>query len=86
MAVIDRTTPEGRKFYAELRKLAELESYAGFPGRGGDRKEEGGDQIVDTDVDLLDVAAFNELGTDTTRAVPSFGRASTTTTRRLKPS
>ena len=32
MAVIDRTTPEGRKFYAELRKLAELESYAGFQG------------------------------------------------------
>ena len=32
MAVIDRTTPEGRKFYAELKKLAELESYAGFQG------------------------------------------------------
>ena len=70
MAVIDRTTPEGRKFYAELRKLAELESYAGFQGGVETAKKREGDQIVDTDVVLLDVAAFNELGTDTTPSRP----------------
>lgn len=70
MAVIDRTTPEGRKFYAELKKLAELESYAGFQGGVETAKKRESDQIVDTDVDLLDVAAFNELGTDTTPSRP----------------
>lgn len=63
MAVIDRTTPEGRKFFDELKKLAELECYAGFQGGVETAKKREGDQVVDTEVDLLDVAAFNELGT-----------------------
>ena len=82
MAVIDRTTPEGRKFYAELKKLAELESYAGFQGGVETAKKREGDQIVDTDVDLPSTS-WAQIPP---RAVPSFGRASTTTTRRLKPS
>ena len=70
MAVIDRTTPEGRKFYAELRKLAELECYGGFQGGVETAKKRVDGQIVDTDVDLLDVAAFNELGTSRSPSRP----------------
>jgi hypothetical protein len=54
MAVIDETTPEGKRFYQELKKLGELMSYAGFQ-QGQGSSEDG--------VDLVDIAAFNEVGT-----------------------
>lgn len=70
MAVIDSTTPEGKKFFAELKKLGELECYAGFQGGVTKAKERKGDSIEDSEVDLLDVAAFNELGTSNSPSRP----------------
>lgn len=63
MAVTDRMTPEGEKFFAALRELQELECYAGFQAGKKTAKKRQGKKVVDSEVDLLDVAAFNELGT-----------------------
>lgn len=54
MAVIDKITPEGKQFYQELAKLNELMSYAGF---------QQGQATSDDGVDMVDIAAFNEVGT-----------------------
>lgn len=62
MAVIDRMTPEGKRLMKELEELGKLECYAGFQS-GPKAKERKGDSIVDSEVDLIDVAMFNELGT-----------------------
>ena len=64
MAVIDRMTPEGRKLMAELDKLKELAAYVGFQS-GTPAKEREEESVVDSSVDLLDVALWNELGTAT---------------------
>lgn len=70
MAVIDQTTPEGKRFFEELKKLAELECYAGFQAEVTKAKQRNGDTIEDSEVDLLDVAAFNELGTSRSPSRP----------------
>lgn len=66
MAVRDRVTPEGKKFFKMLEELATLEVRIGF--QKGDAtytvKKKGGTQ----EVDIADVAAWNELGTD--RGIP----------------
>lgn len=54
-------TPEGKKFFAELKKLVKLEVQVGFQ-RGEGSSEDG--------TDLVDIAAFNELGTSTSPARP----------------
>lgn len=69
MAVIDRMTPEGRKLMAELDKLKELAAYVGFQS-GTPAKEREGESVVDSSVDLLDVALWNELGTSTAPSRP----------------
>lgn len=55
MPTIDRMTPEGQRLMAELEKLNKLAAYIGFQS-GTPAKERYGDAIVDSDVDLLDVA------------------------------
>lgn len=69
MATIDRMTPEGRRLMAELDKLKELAAYVGFQS-GTPAKEREGESIVDSSVDLLDVALWNELGTSTAPSRP----------------
>lgn len=69
MAVIDRMTPEGERLMKELKELGKLECYAGFQS-GPKAKERDGDSIVDSEVDLLDVAMFNELGTSQSPSRP----------------
>ncbi len=59
MAGYDRITPEGRRFLGELEELAMLEVFVGY--QHGEAAEENG-------ADLMEVAAFNELGTS---AIPS---------------
>lgn len=61
MAVTDRMTPDGEKFYAALRQLQELECYAGFQ-QGKASSEDG--------VDMVDIAAFNEVGTSRSPSRP----------------
>lgn len=51
--VEDRWTPEGRRFMAELRKLASKQVNIGF---------QSGDTV--DGVEIVDIAAFNELGTE----------------------
>lgn len=51
----DRLTPEGERFFRELEELATKEVRVGFQ-RGEEVNEEG--------VDLLDIALWNELGTE----------------------
>lgn len=69
MAVIDRMTPEGERLMREIQKLKELAVYAGFQG-GTKAKERDGNSIVDSDVDILDVAMWNELGTSNAPSRP----------------
>ena len=61
MAVTDTTTPEGKRFYAALKELAKRESYAGF--QQGQAEEDDG-------VDMVDIAAFNEVGTSNAPSRP----------------
>ena len=65
MAVNDGMTPEGLRLMREMKKLRELACYAGFQS-GPKAKERVGDEIVDSEADLLDVAMWNELGTEPT--------------------
>jgi hypothetical protein len=51
--VTDKITPEGAAFMKELQELAQLEVFVGFQ-RG---------KKTTSQVDMIDVAAFNELGT-----------------------
>lgn len=54
-------TREGKKYFAELKKLKKLEVVVGF--QAGEATEENG-------ADLVDIAAFNELGTSSSPARP----------------
>ncbi len=54
MAGHDRLTPEGKKFYAEIEKLKELQVRVGFKA---------GDGAADDGTDMCDIAMWNELGT-----------------------
>ena len=69
MLTIDRMTPEGKRLMAELEKLKELATYTGFQS-GTPAKERDGEAVVDSDVDLLDIAMWNELGTSTAPSRP----------------
>lgn len=53
-------TPEGRRYFEELKKLAELEVQVGFQE----------DQTYDDGTSLAEVAAYNELGTSDSPARP----------------
>lgn len=53
-------TPEGKRYFQELKKLAEMEVVVGF--------QEG--QTYDDGASLAEVAAFNELGSSDTPARP----------------
>lgn len=53
-------TPEGRRYFEELKKLAELEVQVGF--------QEG--QTYEDGASLAEVAAYNELGTSDSPARP----------------
>ena len=61
----DRLTPEGKRFYAELKKLHEQEVFIGY---------QSGEVTDDNGVDMAQIAMFNELGTSDT---PSRDRKST---------
>lgn len=58
-------TPEGKKYFAELEKLSNLEVQVGFQ-EGEMHIDEDGNE----DVSLAEVAAYNELGTSTSPARP----------------
>lgn len=58
MAGYDKLTPEGEKFYAELKKLTESEVFIGYQaGKESYQTEDG------REVDMAQIAAFNEFGT-----------------------
>lgn len=57
----DRITPEGRRFYEQLRQLARMEVRVGY--QAGEAADEDG-------VDMCDIAAWNELGTEHSPARP----------------
>ena len=54
-------TPEGKRYFKELQKLAKLEVRVGF--QAGEATEEGG-------ADVAEIAAYNELGSSNTPARP----------------
>lgn len=58
--VVDRLTPEGRKFMKALKELGKMQVRVGFQ-RGKAQSDKG--------IDLCDVAAWNELGTS--NGIPS---------------
>lgn len=53
-------TPEGKRYFAELEKLAKLEVQVGFQS----------DQMYEDGTSLPEIAAFNELGSSDTPARP----------------
>lgn len=57
---ISDATPEGRRFLAELQKLADLEVQVGFQA----------DQTYEDGTTLPEVAAYNEFGSSDTPARP----------------
>lgn len=58
-------TPEGKRYLAELKKLVELEVHVGFQRGEAEYEDQGG-----SSADVVDVAAYNELGTSDTPARP----------------
>lgn len=60
----DRITPEGQRFLNEIKKLKKLQVRVGYQ-QGQEFYDEDGKQV-----DLLDVAMFNELGTSRTPSRP----------------
>lgn len=54
-------TPEGKRYFAELKKLEKLEVQVGYWR---------GEKAYDDGAELVDIAAFNELGTSTIPARP----------------
>lgn len=66
MAGYDRLTPEGKKFYAELEKLKQNEVFIGYQaGHATHKDEETGEEV-----DMAQIAMFNELGTSTSPPRP----------------
>ena len=61
MAGYDRLTPEGKKFYDELKKLKEQEVFIGY---------QSGEVTDDRGVDMAQIAMFNELGTSSSPSRP----------------
>ena len=61
MAGFDRLTPEGKRFYAMLDEIKELEVRVGY---------QAGDAADDRGVDMCAIAAWNELGTSDMPARP----------------
>ena len=53
-------TPEGKRYFAELKKLAESEIQVGFQS----------DQTYEDGTSLAEIAAINELGSSDTPARP----------------
>ena len=54
-------TPEGKRYFRELEKLAKLEVQVGF---------QAGEKTYEDGTDLVDVAAYNEYGSSDTPARP----------------
>lgn len=61
----DKLTPEGRKFYAELANLKENEVFIGFQAGKTMHTDEDGKEV-----DMAQIAAFNELGTSNSPSRP----------------
>lgn len=60
VAEFSNLTPEGRKYFRELKKLADLEIQVGFQG----------DQTYGDGTSLAEVAAYNEFGSSDTPERP----------------
>ena len=61
-SIFNHLTPEGKKYFEELKKLEQMEVRIGY--QAGETKYE------DTGADLVEIAAFNELGSSTTPPRP----------------
>lgn len=61
MAGHDRITAEGRRFFEQIEELKKLQVRVGY--QRGEEQNDGG-------MDLVDIAAVNEVGTDTIPARP----------------
>ena len=57
----DRLTPDGEKFFRQLEELANKEVFVGF---------QAGKVVDDRNVDMAQIAMFNELGTSTAPSRP----------------
>lgn len=67
MAGHDRITSEGARFLAEINNLKKLQVRVGFQRGKAKGKDHSGNE---TDVDMCDIAMFNELGTSTSPSRP----------------
>lgn len=60
MAGYDKLTPEGEKFFKELEELMSCEVFVGYQVGAGTHK----DRETGEEVDMAEIAMFNELGTE----------------------
>lgn len=67
MAGHDKITKDGARFRAEMKKLKKLQVRVGFQRGKNKAKDHDGN---DSEVDLCDVAMFNELGTSVSPSRP----------------
>lgn len=73
MAGSDKITPAGEKLLKELKKLKKLQVRVGVQG-GKRHKEKSRDGKEKEGADLVDIAIWNELGTDRIPARPFLGQ------------
>lgn len=73
MAKNDKLTAEGKRFFRELKKLSEKQVRVGVQG-GKRHKEKSRDGKEKEGADLVDIAIWNELGTDRIPARPFLGQ------------
>lgn len=66
MAGYDKLTPEGKKFYAEIKNLKDNEVFVGFQSGHDTHK----DEETGREVDMAEIAIYNELGTSTSPPRP----------------
>lgn len=79
MAGHDNMTPEGKKFFKELEELKKLEVRVGFQ-RGKKCENDEGKELPD----IMDIAMWNELGTDRIPSRPFMRKSVDENKERIK--
>jgi hypothetical protein len=71
MAGHDKITADGKRFFKQIEELKKLQVRVGYQqGKAKARKRKPGGTVADSDVDILDIAMWNELGTARAPARP----------------
>ena len=71
MAGHDKITADGKRFFKQIEELKKLQVRVGYQqGKAKAKKRKPDGSVADSDIDILDVAMWNELGTARAPARP----------------